>query len=220
MRRRRRLAPVLARVALAGLAVLAFRPRPPGRGGSPPGGRRAFEDGSTRPVSSQADQARLGWRAAMRRPRGGGVLDGAAAEALRADAARLPDRRSPGELIFWQGEALFRLRRLDEARTLRALLAPGPPRPTCGGLYARSGRAFETALTAHRHVPDFSATIQTRARRWRPQRARELIRRGAEDARLLGPYAKVSEFHAETRHSRRRPAELACGCRRAVHLLA
>ena len=159
MRRRRRLAPVLARVALAGLAVLAA-PAPGAAARSEADrlwlvGVGAFEDGLYE--TAYRELGRFVQAAPTDRRRGdAALLRGKAAfsmeryaEALTefdaAEAFPLTVATTPGEATFWQGEALFRLRRWEEARDRYArFLGLKPASPYVPeALYARGQAELE-----------------------------------------------------------------------------
>jgi TolA-binding protein len=225
MRRRRRLAPVLARVALAGLAVLAI-PAPGAAARSEADrlwlvGAGAFEDGlyetayrelgrfvQVAPTDRRrGDAALLRGKAAFSMERYAEAL----AEFDAAETFPLTAAATPGETIFWQGEALFRLRRLEEARDRYArFLALKPASPYVPeALYARglaeleTGRADGAIDTFRDFLRDYPS--HARAPTAAYSAARELIRaKRWEDAlALLTPYAKSypgSPYLAETRY--------------------
>ena len=224
MRRRRRLAPVLA-VALAGLVVLAA-PVPASAARSEADrlwlvGAGAFEDGLYE--TAYRELGRFVQAAPTDRRRGdAALLRGKAAifmeryaEALAEfDAAEtfpLTGATAPGEVIFWQGEALFRLRRLEEARDRYArFLALKPASPYVPeALYARglaeleTGRADGAIDTFRDFLRDYPS--HARAPTAAYSAARELIRakRWDDALALLGPYASRypgSPYLAETRY--------------------
>lgn len=225
MRRRRRLAPVLARVALAGLAVLAI-PAPGAAARSEADrlwlvGAGAFEDGlyetayrelgrfvQVAPTDRRrGDAALLRGKAAFSMERYAEAL----AEFDAAETFPLTAAATPGEAIFWQGEALFRLRRLEEARDRYArFLALKPASPYVPeALYARGLAELETGR-ADGAIDTFRDFLRDYPRHARAptaaySAARELIRaKRWEDAlALLTPYAKNypgSPYLAETRY--------------------
>ena len=171
MRRRRCLAPVLVRVALAGLAVLAA-PAPGAAALSEADrlwlvGVGAFDDGLYE--TAYRELGRFVQAAPTDRRRGdAALLRGKAAfsmeryaEALTefdaAETLPLTAATTPGEAIFWQGEALFRLRRWEEARDRYARFLGPQARVALragGPLRARPGRARDGARRQRRrHVP-------------------------------------------------------------------
>ncbi|HEY7141613.1 MAG TPA: tetratricopeptide repeat protein [Methylomirabilota bacterium] len=226
MRRRRRLAPVLGRVALAGLAVLAI-PAPGAAARSEADrlwlvGAGAFEDGLYetayrelgRFIQAAPSDRRRGDAALLRGKAAFSMEPPRYAEALAEfDAAEtFPlTGATPGEAIYWQAEALHRLRRLEEARDRYSrFLALKPASPYVPeALYARGlteleiGRAdgaidtfrdFLREYPTHAHAPTAAYSA-----------ARELIRakRWDDALALLTPYAKnypASPYLAETRY--------------------
>jgi TolA-binding protein len=211
-------------VALAALAVLAV-PAPGGAALSEADrlwlvGAGAFEDGLYE--TAYRELGRFVQAAPTDRRRGDAAL-------LRGKAAFWMDRyaealnefdaaetfplsvATPGEPIFWQAEALFRLRRLEEARDRYArFLALKPASPYAPeALYARGVTELETGRAdgAVDTFRDFLREYPTHARAPTAaySAARELIRaKRWEDAlALLGPYAKSypgSPYLAETRY--------------------
>ena len=225
MRRRRCLAPVLARVALAGLAILAA-PAPGAAALSEADrlwlvGVGAFDDGLYE--TAYRELGRFVQAAPTDRRRGdAALLRGKAAfsmeryaEALTefdaAEALPLTAATTPGEATFWQGEALFRLRRWEEARDRYArFLGLKPASPYVPeALYARgqaeleAGRADSAVDTFRDFLRDYPS--HSRAPTAAYNAARELIRaKRWEDAlALLGPYGSRypgSPYLAETRY--------------------
>ena len=224
MRWRRRLAPVLAHLALAGLAVLTA----PAQGAAARSeadrlwlvGAGAFEDGLYE--TAYRELGRFAQVAPTDRRRGDAAL-------LRGKAAFWMDRyaealvefegaetfpltvATPGEAIYWQAEALFRLRRLDEARDRYArFLALKPASPYAPeALYARGLAELETghAAGAIDTFRDFLREYPTheRAPTAAYNAARELVRaKRWEDAlAILGSYPTRyprSPYLAETRY--------------------
>src|SRR5215468_5366249 len=159
MRRRRHLAPVWLHVALAGLAVLAL----PTAGGAAKSeadrlwlvGTGALDDGLFE--TAYAELSRF-IQVAPTDPRRGDatLLRGKAAFQMERYAEALADFESaessaltvatPGEAIYWQSEALSRLKRLDEARErYQRFLALKPASPYAAeALYARGLTELET----------------------------------------------------------------------------
>jgi TolA-binding protein len=225
MRRRRRLAPVLARVALAGLAVLAI-PAPGAAARSEADrlwlvGAGAFEDGLYE--TAYRELGRFVQAAPTDRRRGdAALLRGKAAFSMERYAEALAEfdlaetfpltvATTPGETIFWQGEALFRLRRLEEARDRYVrFLALKPASPYVPeALYARglaeleTGRADGAIDTFRDFLRDYPS--HARAPTAAYNAARELIRakRWDDALAILGPYATRypgSPYLAETRY--------------------
>jgi TolA-binding protein len=225
MRRRARLAPLLAGVALVGLAVLAI-PAPGAAARSEADrlwlvGAGAFEDGLYE--TAYRELGRFVQVAPADRRRGdAALLRGKAAFSMERYAEALAEfdaaetfpliaAAAPGEPIFWQGEALFRLRRLEEARDRYSrFLALKPASPYVPeALYARglteleTGRADGAIDTFRDFLRDYPS--HTRAPTAAYSAARELIRaKRWEDAlALLGPYATRyprSPYLAETRY--------------------
>ena len=225
MRRRSRLAPLLVRVALAGLAVLAV----PGSGAAARSeadrlwlvGAGAFDDGlyetayrelgrfiQAAPTDGRrGDAALLRGKAAFWMERYADAL----AEFDAAETFPLSGVATMGEPIFWQGETLFRLRRLEEARDRYARylgLKPGSPYVP-EALYARglaeleTGRADGAIDTFRDFLRDYPN--HPRAPIAAYSAARELIRakRWDDALALLTPYAKnypASPYLAETRY--------------------
>ena len=226
MRWRRRLAPVLVRVALAGLVVLAV----PALGVAARSeadrlwlvGAGAFEDGLYetafrelgRFVQAAPGDRRRGDAALLRGKAAFWMDPPRYAEALTEfDAAETFPLivATPGEAIFWQGEALFRLRRLEEARDRYArFLALRPASPYVPeALYARGLTELETGRAdgAIDTFRDFLRDYPTHARAPTAaySAARELIRakRWDDALALLTPYAKNypgSPYIVETRY--------------------
>lgn len=225
MRRRSRLAPLLVRVALAGLAILAVP-------GSSAGARSeadrlwlvgagAFDDGlyetayrelgrfiQAAPTDGRrGDAALLRGKAAFWMERYADAL----AEFDAAETFPLSGVATMGEPIFWQGETLFRLRRVEEARDRYARylgLKPGSPYVP-EALYARGLAELETGRTdgAIDTFRDFLRGYPNhpRAPIAAYSAARELIRakRWDDALALLTPYAKnypASPYLAETRY--------------------
>jgi TolA-binding protein len=211
MRRLRRLASVLARVALAGLAVLAI-PAPGDAARSEADrlwlvGAGAFEDGLYE--TAYRELGRFVQTAPTDRRRGdAALLRGKAAfwmdryaEALTefdlAETFPLTVAATPGDAVFWQGEALFRLRRVEEARDRYArFLALKPASPYVpDALYARglteleTGRADGAIDTFRDFLRDYPS--HARAPTAAYSAARELIRakRWDDALALLAPYA-------------------------------
>ena len=207
MRRRRRLAPVLARVALAGLAVLAI-PAPGAAARSEADrlwlvGAGAFEDGLYE--TAYRELGRFVQAAPTDRRRGdAALLRGKAAFSMERYAEALAEfdaaetfpltvATTPGEPIFWQGEALFRLRRLEEARDRYArYLALKPASPYVPeALYARglaeleTGRADGAIDTFRDFLRDYPS--HARAPTAAYSAARELIRAKRWDDALAHP---------------------------------
>jgi TolA-binding protein len=225
MRRRRRLAHLLARVALAGLAVLAM-PAPGAAARSEADrlwlvGAGAFDDGlyetAYRELGRFIQLAPTDGRrgdAALLRGKAAFWLERYAEALAEFDAAEtfpLTVAATPGEPIFWQGEALFRLRRLEEARDRYArYLALKPASPYVPeALYARGLAELETGRAdgAIDTFRDFLREYPNHARAPTAaySAARELIRakRWDEALALLTPYAKSypgSPYLAETRY--------------------
>jgi TolA-binding protein len=225
MRRRARLAPLLAGVALAGLAVLAL-PAPGVAARSEADrlwlvGAGAFEDGLYETAYRElgrfvqvAPSDRRRGDAALLRGKAAFSLERYAEALAEFDAAEtfpLTAAATPGEAIFWQGEALFRLRRLEEARDRYArFLALKPASPYVPeALYARglaeleTGRADGAIDTFRDFLRDYPN--HARAPTAAYSAARELIRaKRWEDAlALLGTYATRypgSPYLAETRY--------------------
>lgn len=225
MRRRSRLASLLVRVALAGLAVLAL----PGSGAAARSeadrlwlvGAGAFDDGlydtayrelgrfiQAAPTDGRrGDAALLRGKAAFWMERYADAL----AEFDAAETFPLSGVATMGEPIFWQGETLFRLRRVEEARDRYARylgLKPGSPYVP-EALYARGLAELETGRTdgAIDTFRDFLRGYPNhpRAPIAAYSAARELIRakRWDDALALLTPYAKnypASPYLAETRY--------------------
>lgn len=225
MRRRFRLASLLVRVALAGLAVLALS----GSGAAARSeadrlwlvGAGAFDDGlyetayrelgrfiQAAPTDGRrGDAALLRGKAAFWMERYADAL----AEFDAAETFPLSGVATMGEPLFWQGEALFRLRRLEEARDRYARylgLKPGSPYVP-EALYARGLAELETGRTdgAIDTFRDFLRGYPNhpRAPIAAYSAARELIRakRWDDALALLTPYAKnypASPYLAETRY--------------------
>lgn len=225
MRRRFRLASLLVRVALAGLAVLAL----PGSGAAARSeadrlwlvGAGAFDDGlyetayrelgrfiQAAPTDGRrGDAALLRGKAAFWMERYADAL----AEFDAAETFPLSGVATMGEPIFWQGETLFRLRRVEEARDRYARylgLKPGSPYVP-EALYARGLAELETGRTdgAIDTFRDFLRGYPNhpRAPIAAYSAARELIRakRWDDALALLTPYAKnypASPYLAETRY--------------------
>ena len=225
MRRRSRLASLLVRVGLAGLAVLAL----PGSGAAARSeadrlwlvGAGAFDDGlydtayrelgrfiQAAPTDGRrGDAALLRGKAAFWMERYADAL----AEFDAAETFPLSGVATMGEPIFWQGETLFRLRRVEEARDRYARylgLKPGSPYVP-EALYARGLAELETGRTdgAIDTFRDFLRGYPNhpRAPIAAYSAARELIRakRWDDALALLTPYAKnypASPYLAETRY--------------------
>jgi TolA-binding protein len=225
MRRRSRLAYFLVRVALAGVVLLAL----PGSGAAARSeadrlwlvGAGAFDDGlyetayrelgrfiQAAPTDPRrGDAALLRGKAAFWMERYADAL----AEFDAAETFALSAAATPGEPIFWQGEALFRLRRLEEARDRYArylALKPGTPYVP-EALYARglaeleTGRADGAIDTFRDFLRDYPNNARAPIAAY--SAARELIRakRWDDALALLTPYAKnypASPYLAETRY--------------------
>lgn len=225
MRRRRRLAPVLVHLALAGLAVLAA----PAAGAAARSeadrlwmvGTGAFEDGLYE--TAYRELGRFVQAAPTDHRRGDAtLLRGKAAfqmeryaEALTefdvAETFPLTLAPAPGEPIYWQGEALFRLKRYEEARERYArYLALKPASPYVPeALYARGLSELETGRpdgaidTFRDFLKDYPTHAQAPTAAY--SAARELIRakRWDEALAILGSYATRypgSPYLAETRY--------------------
>jgi TolA-binding protein len=221
---RRRFAPPLLGAALAGLTVLAGPD--PGDAARPEAdrlwlvGTGALEDGLYETAYRELGRFLL---VAPADPRRGDatLLRGRAAfsmerypEALADfDAAEtFPLTVAPaGEAIFWQGEALFRLRRMEEARERYArFLALRPASPYLAeALYARglteleTGRADAAVDTFREFLRDHGS--HARAPTAAYSAARELSRaeRWDDALALLAPYASRypgSPYLAEARY--------------------
>ena len=225
MRRRRRLAPVLVHLALAGLAVLAA----PAAGAAVRSeadrlwlvGVGAFEDGLYETAYRElgrfvqavpADRRRgdatlLRGKAAFHMERYAEAL----AEFDAAETFPLTLAPAPGEPIYWQGEALFRLKRYEEARERYArYLALKPATPYVPeALYARGLSELETGRpdgaidTFRDFLKDYPTHAQAPTAAY--SAARELIRakRWDDALAILGPYATRypgSPYLAETRY--------------------
>jgi TolA-binding protein len=224
MRRRRRFARALLRLAFAGLAVLADSV--PGSAARSEAdrlwlvGAGAFEDGLY--DTAYRELGRF-IQAAPADPRRGDatLLRGKAAFSMGRFAEALAEFdaaetypltvATPGEAIFWQGEALFRLRRLDEARDRYARFVALKPASLYvpEALYARGLTELEAghADAAVDTFRDFLREYPKHARAATAaySAARELIRaKRWEDAlALLAPYASRypgSPYLAETRY--------------------
>jgi TolA-binding protein len=225
MRRRRRLAPCLVPVALIGLAVLSA----PAAGAAARTeadrlwlvGSGAFEDGLYE--TAYRELGRFIQAAPTDRRRGDAtLLRGRAAfsmeryaEALAefdaAETFALTAAPAPGEPIYWQAEALYRLRRFEEARERYARylgLKPGSPYVP-DALYARGVTELETGRSdgAVDTFRDFLKEYPThpQAPTAAYSAARELIRakRWDDALAILGPYASrypTSPYLAETRY--------------------
>jgi TolA-binding protein len=225
MRRRPRLASFLAPIALAGVAVLAM----PGSGAAARAeadrlwlvGTGAFEDGlyetAYRALGRFVQVAPTDGRrgdAALLRGKAAFMLERYAEALAEFDAAEtfpLSGAATMGEPIYWQGEALFRLRRLEEARERYArYLSLKPSSPYVPeALYARglieleTGRADGAIDTFRDFLRDYPGHPRAPVAAY--SAARELIRaRRWDDAlALLTPYAKNypgSPYLAETRY--------------------
>jgi TolA-binding protein len=226
MRRRPRLAPLLVRVALAGLAILAV----PGSGAAARSeadrlwlvGAGAFDDGLYetayrelgRFIQAAPTDGRRG-DAALLRGKAAFWMERYADALVEFDAAETfplgGGVAAMGEPIFWQGEALFRLRRLEEARDRYArylALKPGTPYVP-EALYARGLAELETGR-ADGAIDTFRDFLRSYPNHPRApiaaySAARELIRakRWDDALALLAPYAKnypASPYLAETRY--------------------
>jgi len=224
MRQRRRSTLALLGVGVAGLTLLAG-PGPAGAARSEADrlwlvGAGALEDGLY--DTAYRELGRF-IQAAPRDPRRGdaGLLRGRAAFAMERYAEALaefeaaesfPVTVSPaGEAIFWQAEALFRLRRFEDARErYTRFLALKPASPSVAeALYGRglteleTGRTDTAADTFREFLRDYPK--HARAPTAAYSAARELIRaKRWEDAlALLGPYASrypTSPYLAEARY--------------------
>jgi TolA-binding protein len=212
MRRRSRLASLLVRVALAGLVILAL----PGSGAAARSeadrlwlvGAGAFDDGlyetayrelgrfvQAAPTDPRrGDAALLRGKAAFWMERYADAL----AEFDAAETFALSAPATPGEPIFWQGEALFRLRRLEEARDRYArylALKPGTPYVP-EALYARglaeleTGRADGAIDTFRDFLRDYPSNPRA------PIAAYSAARELAETRYLLG-YAQIEAGRPE-----------------------
>jgi TolA-binding protein len=224
MRRRRHLAPVWLHVALAGLAVFAV-PTPGAAAKSEADrfwlvGTGALEDGLYETAYAElgrfiqvaptdprrGDAALLRARAAFQMERYAEALtEFEAAETFPLTLA------TPGEPIYWQGETLLRLRRLDEARErYQRFLALKPTSPYAAeALYARGLTELETGR-ADGAIDTFRDLLKDYPNHPRApiaaySAARELIRakRWDDALALLTPYATRypgSPYLAESRY--------------------
>ncbi|HEX2500697.1 MAG TPA: tetratricopeptide repeat protein [Methylomirabilota bacterium] len=224
MRRRPRLAPVWVHVALAGLAVLAAPARTEAARSEADRlfmvGAGSFEDGLYetayrelgRFIQAAPTDPRRG-DAAFLRGKAAFWMERYAEALVEFDAAEtFPlNLGTSNEVIFWQGETLFRLRRFEEARDRYArFLGLKPASPLVPeALYARGLAELETGRAdgAVDTLRDFLREYPTHARAPTAaySAARELIRaRRWEDAlALLTPYAARypgSPYLAETRY--------------------
>ena len=127
----------------------------------------------------------------------------ALAEFDAAETFPLSGVATMGEPIFWQGETLFRLRRLEEARDRYArflALKPGVALRAGGALRARPGRARDGARRRRdRHVPGLPARLSEP-----PAGADRGVQRGAraDPRQALGRRARAAR--ARTRRTIRR----------------
>ena len=225
MRRRRCLAPVLLASPSPGSPSWPLRPRRAAAQSEADRlwlvGAGAFEDGLYetayrelgRFVQAAPTDPRRG-DAALLRGKAAFSMERYAEALTEFDAAEtfpLTVAPTPGEAIFWQGEALFRLRRLrGGAGPLRAVPRRSSPRRPYvpEALYARglaeleAGRADSAVDTFRDFLRDYPN--HARAPTAAYSAARELIRakRWDDALALLGPYAEPLSRRAPT--SRRR----------------
>jgi TolA-binding protein len=209
MRPRWRLAPLLAAVALAGVALPAGWPSAAAPSAADrlwAVGTGAFEDGLYELAARELGRFAQAAPADARRG-DGAYLRGRALFALGRYAEALAEfeaaesypvtRAATGEPMFWQGESLFRLRRIEEARDRYArFLAMKPASPhVAEALYARGMADLElghpdTAVGAFLEFLRDHATHE-RAPIVAYSAARELVRAKRFDEALpvLAPYA-------------------------------